>query len=220
MDELPQIRIHNNLSPSELKALRDLTRNKQLTIKMADKGAKIVVQDTSEYLDTGYEHLRDTQIYEQLPDDPTKVLNEDIQHYITSLFEEGQTDQTTYNFLKRDSPPCTQRMYFLKKLHKNPIAVRPLVSGINGLTEKVSEFLDHFLQPIVTHIPSYLKNTTDLLTELDNIPITEHTILCTVDVKSLYLCIPQEEGTEACLSHLEREDKLPLPIKRHTQTSL
>ena len=212
MDELPQTHTHHNLSPSELKALKDLTRNKHLTIKMADKGAKIVVQDTTEYSQSGCEHLRDTEIYEQLSEDPTKIMNEDIQQYITSLFEEGQIDQTTYNFLRRDSPPPrTQRIYFLKKLHKTPIAVRPIVSGINGLTEKVSEFLDYFLQPIVTHIPSYLKNTRDLLTELENIPITNHTILCTVDVKSLYLCIPQEEGTEACLSHLEREDKLPLP---------
>ena len=72
-------------------------------------------------------------------------------------------DETTHSFLKQEESPKTQRLYFLKKLHKTPISVRPIVSGTGGITEKVSAFLDHFLQPLLTNIPSYLKNSTELI---------------------------------------------------------
>ena len=71
----------------------------------------------------------------------------------------GKNTAIRYNYLKQEPPsppPRTQLIYFL---NKNPIAVRPIVSGIGGPTEKISSFLDYFLQPIVSKTPSYLKNT-------------------------------------------------------------
>ncbi len=52
-------------------------------------------------------------------------------------------------------------MYFLKKLHKGPNVVRPIVSGNDGPTEKLSALLDHFLQPLVTSTYSYVRDSSD-----------------------------------------------------------
>ena len=97
------------------------------------------------------------------------------------------------------------------KLHKNSIAICPIISEIGGITEKVSAFLDFFLQPVVCNTPSYLKNTGELPELLSTIPITHETILFTIDVKSMYLSIPQEEGAWACLDYLQQHGPLPLP---------
>ena len=210
-DELPHTYTHPNLTREEHKALHNLSKNPDITIKMADKGSKIVVQDTSEYIQSGIDHLSDTSIYCKLNSDPTQQIHGEIQSFIESIYQQGYIDTTTYNYLKQDDPPRTQLIYFLKKLHKNPIAVRPIVSGIGGPTEKISSFLDHFLQPIVSKTPSYLKNTKELLSILNSTQITNDTILCTIDVKSLYLSIPQDEGTTACLDHMEKHGPLPLP---------
>ena len=210
-DELPHLHTHPNLSKEEHIALRSLSNNPDLTIKMADKGSKIVVQDTSEYLQSGIEHLSDTSIYCKLASDPTQQIHGEIQSFLEGIHEQGYIDTITRNYFKLDNPPRTQLIYFLKKLHKNPIAVRPIVSGIGGPTEKISSFLDHYLQPVVCKTPSYLKNTKELLTILNSTTITDNTILCTIDVKSLYLSIPQEEGTTACLKYLEQHGPLPLP---------
>lgn len=59
-------------------------------------------------------------------------------------------------------------MYFLKKLHKNPYAGRPIVSGCDGITENVSTYLDQTLKHLTEHIPSYLKNMYQFLEELDS----------------------------------------------------
>ena len=55
---------------------------------------------------------------------------------------------------------------------------RPIASGIGTLTEYVSAFVDRELQPLLANIPSYIKDTTDLLIKLsrfDNLP--DNTIL-------------------------------------------
>ena len=157
--------------------------------------------------------FKDTSIYESLNGDPTIEASNDIHNFMDKLKEHGYIDETTHSFLKQEESPKTQRLYFLKKLHKTPISVRPIVSGTGGITEKVSAFLDHdhFLQPLLTNIPSYLKNSTELIELISSMSVSVDDILVTIDVSSLYLNIPQEEGVTVTLDFMEAEGALPLP---------
>ena len=47
-------------------------------------------------------------------------------------------------------------------------------------------------------LPAYLKDTTQFLNQIDDIPVQNDTWLVTVDVKSLYTNIPNDEGIQAC----------------------
>ena len=63
------------------------------------------------------------------------------------------------------------------------------------LTEKVSGFLDHQLQPIVKQGNSYIKDAGDFLEKLRAIgEIPKGAILVTADVVGLYPSIPHDEG--------------------------
>ena len=91
-----------------------------------------------------------------------------------------------------------------QRLNINPLG-RPIVSGIDTLTEYVSAFVDRELQPLLANIPSYIKDTTDFLNKLsrfDNLP--DNTILVTLDVTALYSSIPHNDGIGACKKHLDR----------------
>ena len=55
------------------------------------------------------------------------------------------------------------RIYFLKKIHKNPMGIRPIVSSIGSTTETLSQFVDKRLQPLIKGLPSYVKDTTDFI---------------------------------------------------------
>jgi len=48
------------------------------------------------------------------------------------------------------------------------------------------------------NLPAYLKDTNQLLKELSDIEIQPSDWLVTVDVKSLYTCIPHDEEIQAC----------------------
>ena len=81
----------------------------------------------------------------------------------------------------------TQEMYFLKKIHKNPPTARPIVSGCGGPTERISAYLDHWLQPLAKSLPSFIKETKEFIKYIESTKLPKDCILCTLDVSSLHV---------------------------------
>ena len=80
---------------------------------------------------------------------------------------------------------------------------RSIISAMGSSTEKISEFLDFFLQPSLPSIPSYVKDTGQFLYILQNLgPLPENTPLVTYDVGSLYTNIPLAEVERSVLRTL------------------
>ena len=61
-------------------------------------------------------------------------------------------------------------------------------------TEKLSCFVDKILQPIAQQQKSYLKDTTDFINVIEETKLPKGVILVSMNVTSLYMNIPQEEG--------------------------
>ena len=58
---------------------------------------------------------------------------------------------------------------------------RPVLSNCGTATEKVSEFLDHHLQPVMKEEKSYIKDTADFLDKLKDLgEIPEGAIIVTI----------------------------------------
>ena len=97
-------------------------------------------------------------------------------------------------------------MYLLPKIHKRLYNVpgRPVISNCGTPTEKVSEFLDDHLQPVMKSRKLYVKDTGDFLEKnksLDRIP--EDAFLVTADVVGLYPSISHNAGLKALHQKLE-----------------
>ena len=100
----------------------------------------------------------------------------------------------------------TPQFYILLKTHKTenpelPLGYpgRPIVSACGFLTVNVSAFFDDILDPLTESLPSYIKDTTDFITKIRQLPpLTEDSFLVTLDVGSLYGNFPHNEGIEAC----------------------
>ena len=133
------------------------------------------------------------------------------------MYQEGIIDPLTKDYLTLtiEPPPRTQQLYFLKKIHKNPIAVRPIVSGCGGPTENISQLVDLHIKPHVPKITSYLRDSGHLISIIESTPIPTNCTLATIDVKSLYLNIPHEDGIKAVLNRLyhtqELTDQMTIP---------
>ena len=61
-------------------------------------------------------------------------------------------------------------LYLLPKIHRRlyDIPGRPVISNCCTPVEKVSEFLDHHLKPIMKEGWSYIKNIEDFLKKIQN----------------------------------------------------
>ena len=118
-----------------------------------------------------------------------------------------------YNFKKSTN---LGKLYFLPKIHKRLYDApgHSVISNCGTPTEKMSEYLDYNLKPIMGLAKSYIRDTSDFLKrlkELVNVP--QNALLVTSDGVGLYPSISHQDGLKAISIKLDqREDKL-IPIE-------
>ena len=79
-----------------------------------------------------------------------------------------------------------------------------MISNFGTPTEKISEFLDTQLKPIMQKSWSYIKDSGDFIRKIKNLTdILEGAILVTTNVVSLYPSIPHPAGLEALKKALD-----------------
>lgn len=74
---------------------------------------------------------------------------------------------------------------------------RPIVSDCNSETYFTAEYVEHFLNPLSTRHPSYLKDTYDFICKICKLQVPENSFLFTIDIDSLYTNIDTPTGLEA-----------------------
>lgn len=192
-------KVHDNLTKEERKALDELKRDNTIVVKPADKGGGVVLLNVKDYELEINRQLDNTLFYKKLKSNPTETFKKEIHDVLQCLFERGEINKNELDFMKVDHP-ITPVIYTLPKIHKNienPPG-RPIISGIGSLTEKISTFIDSFLRPHVMTLPSFVKDSMDMIRALKDIQLpTEDTMLATFDVESLYTNIPHDGGIEA-----------------------
>lgn len=222
LTNLQAVERHPNLSRSEWRALDGLKKDRSIVIKKADKGSCIVIEDRDSYITEGEKHLADEDTYKQIDSDPTQKIAASINSLISQAHNKGYLSSDMRDYLTHQDPSKirTQQIYFLKKIHKNPPTVRPIVSGVEGPTEKISSFIEYYLQPQVIKTQSYTKDSTTILRLLEETSFAQDIILATIDVTALYTNIPHDEGIESALTHLyPEEEEMPFP-KEFTESLL
>ena len=110
--------------------------------------------------------------------------------------------------------------YTLTKINKPVLTGRPIISGCDGPTERISSFLDHILQPIAKVQKSYLKDTTQFINFIEQRKVPNNAILVSMDVTSLYTNIPQEEGITTVCKAYEAFYKNETPIPTNSLRGL
>ena len=206
--------IRNNLSKQERKALTKLRKRTDIVIKPADKGSGTVVMDRSWYVNECHGRLNDAKYYKKQSSDPTGKIHERVKEYTSRLHKNNLIDYETFKYLSSNFDPKSGRFYILPKIHKQGNPGRPIVSSNSHPTERISEFVDYHLKPLVQTLPSHIKDTTHFLLKLQELgPLPDNALLVTLDVSSLYTNIPHNEGIEACRHFLNYRPDKSLPTE-------
>ena len=158
------------------------------------------METTENYIKDGMTHLSDAKYYSRLVEDINPALGQNILDFLNKAHQRGLIDSDTFQFLKPSSNSRTPLIYFLKKLHKNPISVRPIVSHVKSPTTNLSAFIDNLLNPIVKQIDH------TLITELQALNYQPGNILVSLDVKSLYPNILIDESIQVILNFIETQN--------------
>ena len=192
---------------SERQAIKTLLENDNITIKPADKGGKIVIQDTIDYIKECERQLVDTAYYKRLYTDPTAELNSIIKNKLEQGIKDGNISTEEFEVLYNRDPRISN-FYTLQKIHKTNNPGRPIVNSIGSITEKISVYVDENIKHFAKLVPSYIKDMGHFLNIIKTIEIEEEDLLVTVDVSSLYTNIRHQDGITA-LKHWLIENGTP-----------
>ena len=180
--------------------MRNIQDDRNVIIKPADKGSAVVIWNRNDYFKEAEKQLSDKSAYLE-----TKVIEKDFVDLVEqsnkmfenlqrkSVIQERKKNYFKFNFKKATN---LRKLYLPPKIHKglSNVSGRPVISNCGAPTEKVSEFLDHQLQPIMKQGNSYIKDTSDFLERLRAIgEIPKGAILVTADIVGLYPSIPHDE---------------------------
>ncbi|XP_069822511.1 uncharacterized protein [Dendropsophus ebraccatus] len=202
-----QYRLQHNFSHQERLALNSLTKDKELIIKPADKGGAM---DRSYYITEIHSQLNDNNTYIPIDRDPTPNIRQDIHNILDKYVQNNTIDSQLQEFLINHHP-VTPVFYTLPKIYKNLQTPpgRPIVASTDSILSPLAKFVEKILTPIIRCTRSFLLDTSDFLTHIKNSsPVSPESILVTLDVCSLYTCIPHTEGLQATRNLLNNETNL------------
>ena len=168
--------------------------------------------DTQFYINECNRQLSDKTFYIKQDKDTTNKVTRKVTNYLRLMKNDNHINEETFTYLSPKQPTCSS-FYILPKIHKdrsNPPG-RPIVSANGHPREHISEYVSNILNPLVSKLPSYIKDTTHFLNKLDSIStLPNDFLLVTLDISSLYTNIPHTEGIQAARLHLdERTSKTP-----------
>ena len=210
-----------NMSKLQYETLKKLKSNDKIIIKQADKGGAPVTMDRDFYRLKVNGILKNRENYKEVDKTIDNNVIRKVRILATKYKEQLLSDEINYicKFEWKSSnfyglPKVHKCMAIMKECEKNTgpcihvpqpqdLEFRPIVAGPVCATHRLSNLLDIILKPMVYHIKSHIKDTTDFL---KNLPRTaqDNSILITFDVKNLYGSIPHCLGAEAIAFWLEK----------------
>ena len=169
--------------------------------------------DVDEYISKANQQLTDGKFYRKLKENPTRKHSDIVNNAIES-FKKQELLSTSITKKLFTNDVRTPQFHILPKIHKPNIPGRPVVSSAECHTCKISKFFDHYLKRHAEAQPSYIKDTADFINKINRVEnTTKDTFLVTLDVKSLYINIPNHEGIETAKEALNLVPKKPIPTK-------
>jgi hypothetical protein len=193
-------RVNPNLLMFQRQILNDLRNSKEVLIVMTDKKLGPAVIERDVYIKRVFaDHLLKPETYRRIqPNEAAELLT-------TLKMKVGQFAQSFKNTLPENETEYLLRsikqhkkipsFYLTTKIHKTPMATRPIVAIRGSITSGLGCWLDQQLQPLCKKLPTYLKSSfelTELLNDLPDLP--PGTKLFTADAVSMYTNIDTDHA--------------------------
>ena len=204
------------------RSLKDLYNRRDIMIMEADKGSRICILDTKDYISAGVNMLSDTRVYRAITSNNPLLyrvnqFNKKLEYIINNKLPAGCKTLNRF-IISHPSEQKLPRAYFKPKIHKQypPLKFRPIISQLNTYNAPLSKFVAKILSPLVgTFSDAHLKNSQDFTTRLytfyRNNPHYLSEPLLSLDVENLFTNVPLDPTLQFLERKLSDRDDLDLP---------
>lgn len=169
-------------------ALLELKREQSIVIKPADKNLGLTVFDRDHYISLRLQHLEDVSTYRSTESVPFDQISDKLDRILLRYDVRNLFGSDLIRFFKQvpENGFRANLFYVLPKLHKTPLVGKPICSATGYVTNHASRWLDDRLQPLIRSHSAHLRDSQQLLCELDSKPFDPGILLFQFDVVSLY----------------------------------
>ena len=187
-----------------VKETRRFLNDHNLVAVKSDKTNRLVITDEEKYKKKSQEMLENTNNYKHRKQSKCKQIETQANRLIRNIGHDKFDRRTQEKLISTGSQPAN--FVTLIKDHKNTtdtgFPLRPVASTINTPTNKIDWLISRILNQLLLYIPSYIKNTDDLIEKLNNIDMKSYRgteVFVSLDVVNLYPSIPISKAIRAVI---------------------
>lgn len=162
---------------------------KNFVIKVADKNLGLVVMTIDTYNRLCFDYLDENcDLCVESESDTTRRLSGSIADILGFAEATGCVSRNVSTWMRECESSYTRLspFYILPKLHKFPIASRPIVAAHSAPFTSLSLWLSKVLHPVVARLPAFLKDSRELIQLLLKTTFSPDVDLVCFDVVSMY----------------------------------
>ena len=191
---------NRNLSVGKWNLIQFFRKNDNYIVVHADKNLGPCIIDRDYYIHKGcLEHLGNENNYKQLTKRGANNIMWNLRYKIGTFFGKYSEDLSPpeITFLNRalhKNPDKLARFRMTAKVHKTPWKMRPIVCCAGTFMNDWSKWLDHWLQQLKPHVPTFVKDSDQILNEVKPLELPTGALLFTADAVSMYNNIDTEHA--------------------------
>ena len=198
----------SNMPPEELKALKELSKNKDIVVMKPDKGTGIVIMNLADYISKMEQIILDETKFQEHANQDLYKVSRSIERKVRDFLREkvhkpGHITKEEYTKLNPNGSHIGV-MYGLPKVHKQSIPTRPICSAIGTSTYELSKFVANIIKPAASNVHGTdLKDTFQFVQQISEVNINNF-YMVSFDVQSLFTNVPLSDTIQICLDRLYR----------------
>ena len=191
-----------------MREVRELIKSKAIRVSVSDKGGEFVIIPRQLDVAITEKHLQDASLYRPSTEKEFKTQYRKLnREWVKEAKAAGLKPSVIYQ-LKLELPTCPV-LYLLIKTHKlmstddlsstdpSLFKVRPIISCVDGPTDRITWFLTLIFTQLLKHIPAHLTNTQMFLDRLRNASPNSAYVMESFDVTALYTNVSNDSAIQA-----------------------
>jgi hypothetical protein len=210
------VRNYNSMNPHRkyipiLRETLSFLRDNKLIAIDADKGMGCTICDLDWYNLQVMKHLTSSAYAKsEVPYDTIRTQIPEVCSFMQEYDDQGCLDfvaKTKAAALKLEE--LLPDFYAMPKLHKNPIASRPICPSQKWITSHASRFLDKYLKSYLSHFPWILKDTPSFIRAVEGRLFPAGSFLMSFDVENMYGSMDISETVSRVMAVIRKEGRMP-----------
>ena len=190
---------HQFLEKARKTTNKFMKEHPNLVIVQSDKGNKTVIMQAEDYKLKMLELIKNSDIYQPLTRDPTNRWQTQNNNFVERLRSLKLIDTKTRHKLTAKNSLCP-RIYGQPKSHKPGLPLRPVVPNMTAPTYNLSKFVGKIIQMSINSKYN-VKDSFEFCDFINTVILPENYILVSLDVISLFTCIPKDLVCHDIIQH-------------------